>query len=359
MEFTNKEKQRMSVRIAIVGTGGIARRHGEAIAAHPEAELIGAIDVDPAKAQTFAARYGGQAFATLADCLAGKAGAGAGAAVDAVYILTPPSFRRPYALEAIAANKHVFCEKPLAIAPEDGKAIVDAAERAGVVAITGFNQRYRLGYRRLKETVASGRIGTPYHFWSHRFGMGAGGTGQIQGTNWRTDPEMCCGMTVESLSHDIDLMRWILDDEVATVAGHVHSTVANLPNFDNNAQVLLTMRGGASAIINASWSSRIGVNARGVLGTTGTAFVSGSDVGNNGIWCSTAFHLKTDGDAHERVEMLHDNLDARSYQAETDDFIRAILTGATPLTSARDGYETLRVSQAILASSRMGEIIRL
>jgi predicted dehydrogenase len=306
--------------------------------------------VDPAKARAYAEKYGGQAYLALSDCLPD---------VDAVYILTPPSFRRPYALEAIAANKHVFCEKPLAILPADGQAICDAACSAGVIAMTGFNQRYRLGYGRLKEAVASGQVGTPYHFWSHRFGMGAGGEGQITGRNWRTDPELCCGMTVESLSHDIDLMRWILEDEVASVTGHVHSTVADLPNFDNNAQVLIVMRGGASAIINASWSSRIGVNSRGVLGTRGTAFVSGSDVGNNGIWCSTEFHIKTAEDAYERVEMLHDNLDVRSYQAETDDFILAILTGGSPLTSARDGYETLRVSHAILESSRTGETVRL
>jgi myo-inositol 2-dehydrogenase/D-chiro-inositol 1-dehydrogenase len=340
----------MPVHIAIVGTGGIARRHGEAISANPEAEIVGAIDVDAEKARTYAARYGGRPYPALADCLD---------RVDAVYILTPPSFRRPYALEAIAAGKHVFCEKPLAILAQDGRAICEAAEREGVIAMTGFNQRYRLGYRRLKEAVASGQVGKPYHFWSHRFGMGAGGEGHIQGTNWRTDADLCCGMTIESLSHDIDLLRWILADEVASVAGHVHSTVANLPNFDNNAQVLIVMQGGASAVINASWSSRIGHNSRGVLGTRGTAFVSGSDVGNNGIWCSTELHVKTVEDEHERVEMLHDNLDARSYHAETDDLVRAILTGTSPLTSARDGYETLRVSAAILESSRTGETVRL
>ena len=340
----------MTIRIAVVGTGGIARQHGKAISNNEQAELVAAIDVDAGRARAYAETYGGQAYPDLAGCLD---------RVDAVYILTPPSFRRPYALEAISAGKHVFNEKPLAIQPEDGRAICEAAERAGVVAMTGFNQRYRLGYRRLHQAVASGQLGAPYHFWSHRFGMGAGGEGKIVGTNWRTDPELCCGMTIESLSHDIDLMRWILQDEVASVAAHVHSTVAELPNFDNNAQVLFVMRGGASAIVNASWSSRIGFNSRGVLGTQGTAFVSGSDVGNNGIWCSTEFHLKTVEDPYERVEMLHDNLDVRSYQAETDDFVQAILTGAQPLVTARDGYETLRVSQAILESSRTGETVHL
>ena len=340
----------MTIRVVVVGAGGIARRHGEAIVGNENAEIVGAIDVDRARAEVYAATYGGRPYGTLSECLDGA---------DAVYILTPPSFRRQYAVEAMQAGKHVFCEKPLAIAPKDGKAICEVAEKTGVVAMTGFNQRYRRGYRRLKSAVASGQVGRPYHFWSHRFGMGAGGDGQIKGTNWRTDKELCCGMTVESLSHDIDLMRWILEDEVASVAGSVYSTVRELPNFDNNAHVLIEMQEGASAIINASWSSRIGINSRGVLGEKGTAFVSGTDVGNNGIWCSTEFHIKTDEDEYERVEMLHDNLDARSYGAETDDFIEAIVTGRKPLTSVRDGYETLRISQAVLDSSRTGEVVRL
>jgi predicted dehydrogenase len=340
----------MTVNVVVVGTGGIAQQHGDALLNHEDAVITGAIDVDRAKAEAFVASFGGEVYGTLAECLDGA---------DAVYVLTPPSFRRQYAVEAIGAGKHVFCEKPLAIAPEDGKAIAEAAEAHGVIAMTGFNMRYRLGYRTLKETVASGALGKPYHVWVHRFGMGAGGDGTINRTNWRTDKNLCCGMTIESLSHDIDLIRWILEDEVAQVSGWVHSTVEALPNFDNNTQALLKMRSGATALINASWSSRIGTNARGVLGETGTAFVEGTDVGNNGIWCSTRFHIKTDADDFERIEMLHDDLDPRSYQAETDDFMAAILTGGQPLTSAWDGYETLRVSQAILEASETGSVIDL
>jgi hypothetical protein len=62
------------------------------------------------------------------------------------------------------------------------------------------------------------------------------------------------------------------------------------------------MRDGVSLIVNASWSSRIGVNARGALDTRGTAFVCGSDVGNNGIWCSTEFRINTEADEYERAD---------------------------------------------------------
>ena len=101
------------------------------------------------------------------------------------------------------------------------------------------------------------------------------------------------------------------------------------------------------------------MNSRGVLGKKGTAFVEGTDVGNNGIWCSTRFHVKTDDDEYERVEMLHDNLDVISYKAETNDFIDAIISGRQPLVSIWDGYETLRISQAILESSKKGESVHL
>ena len=338
------------VRVAVVGTGGIAQRHALALAENPNATIAAAIDIDQQRREEFAARWGGEPHDRLSPALD---------RVDAVYILTPPGFRRQYALQAIAAGKHVLCEKPLAISVEDGAAIVEAAQAQGVVAMTGFNQRYRAGYRRLHDTARGGSLGKLHHFWCQRFGMGAGALGSAAGSGWRTSPATLCGMTVESLSHDIDLMRWIMDDEVLSVAGVTFSTAADLDGFDNNSHVLLRLRSGASAVINASWSSRIGFNNRGVLGTRGTAFVAGTALGNNGIWCSREFHRKTDDDEFELVEMLQDDLDDRSYRHQTDDFIEALTAGRKPLNSVADGYQALRVSHAILESARTGESVRL
>ena len=166
-------------------------------------------------------------------------------------------------------------------------------------------------------------------------------------------------MTIESLSHDIDLLRWIMADAVAAVAAVTFNTATDLDGFDNNCHVLLRLESGASAVIDASWSSRIGFNSRGVLGLCGTAFVCGTALGNNGIWCSREFHRKSDADEFEVVEMLQDDLDDRSYRRQTDDFIAAITTGRRPLVSVADGYQALRVSHAILESARTGETVQL
>ena len=288
------------VKVAVVGTGGIARRHGLALAENPDAMIAAAVDVDRQRREEFAARWGGEPIDRLSPALD---------RVDAVYVLTPPGFRRQYALEAIAAGKHVLCEKPLAITVEDGAAIVEAAENQGCggddrfqPAVSGWvpaAPRHREGRR--------ARQAAPLLVPAFRNGRGA--LGSAAGRGWRTDPATLCGMTVESLSHDIDLMRWIMADEVASVAAVTFSTATDLDGFDNNSHVLLRLNSGASAVINASWSSRIGCNSRGVLGLRGAAFVSGTALGNNGIWCSREFHRKTDDDEFEVVEMLQDHAD--------------------------------------------------
>ena len=160
------------VKVAVVGTGGIARRHGLALAENPDATIVAAVDVDRGRREEFAARWGAEPLDRLAPALD---------RVDAVYVLTPPGFRREFAVQALADGKHVFCEKPLAITEEDGAAIVEAAETRGVVAMTGFNQRYRDGYRRLHDTARGGSLGRLHHFWCQRFGMGAGAQGTAAG----------------------------------------------------------------------------------------------------------------------------------------------------------------------------------
>ncbi|MDE0229824.1 MAG: Gfo/Idh/MocA family oxidoreductase, partial [Spirochaetaceae bacterium] len=117
------------IKVAVVGAGGIARQHGLALAENANAEVVAAVDIDRERRERFAARWGGEPFDRLAPAL-GRC--------DAVYVLTPPGFRREYAVQAIAAGKHVLCEKPLAITVDDGTAIVEAAERQGVIAVTGF-----------------------------------------------------------------------------------------------------------------------------------------------------------------------------------------------------------------------------
>ncbi|HXF61663.1 MAG TPA: Gfo/Idh/MocA family oxidoreductase [Caldilineaceae bacterium] len=327
------------LRIALVGAGGIAQKHAEGLLAVPLAMITAVVDVRPERAAQLAQRVGATAYPTLEACLPH---------VDLVYVLTPPSLHRPLAVMALEAGKPVVVEKPLASTLEDGEAMAAAAQRTGVPLMTAFNMRFRPGFLRLKETVESGRLGKPITFWSQRLGMGVG-----RGENWRTTPGLLCGMSVESLSHDIDLIHWLLGD-IVQVAAQVRESRSDLPGFDDNACIVLGLANGACAAIHASWSSHIPYNSRGLVGEQGTALVTG-----RGLWELTTFHLKTEAMAHEQIEVLDDRLDVSSYREEGRHFVECIAHGHAPSITGEDGLRALRVSHAILASQASGQSVAL
>jgi myo-inositol 2-dehydrogenase/D-chiro-inositol 1-dehydrogenase len=325
------------VRIGIVGAGGIAKRHVEALRTIEHAQIVGMVDVETAKAAQLAQTCGAQVFATLDDCLPH---------VDLVYVLTPPTTHRDLVCTALTAGKHVVVEKPLAAEIADGETMVAAARTSGAKLMTAFNMRFRTGFRRLQETLAAGVLGEPISIWSHRLGIGVGAA-----PNWRTTPGLLCGMTVESLSHDLDLIAW-LGGEIVRVAAHTRETHADLPGFDDNAVIIATLSGGVMASIHASWSSHLAYNARGIVGTEGTAMVTG-----RGLWDLTTFHLKTAAMPYETIEVLNDTLDVASYREESRHFVDCVRHDRTPSITGEDGLRALRVSHAIMAAHRQGKTV--
>jgi myo-inositol 2-dehydrogenase/D-chiro-inositol 1-dehydrogenase len=327
------------VRVGIIGAGGIAQKHVEGLLQLEQAAVTAVVDVRPERAAALAQRANAAVYPNLDACLPH---------VDLVYVLTPPSLHRELTIPALEAGKAVVVEKPLASSLEDGEAMAAAARRSAMPLMTAFNMRFRPGFRKLKAVLDSGHLGAPISLWSQRLGIGVGA-----GENWRTTPGLLCGMSVESLSHDIDLIRWLLGD-IVQVAAQVRQSRPDLPGFDDNALIVLGLAQGAMATIQASWSSHIPYNSRGIVGERGTAMVSG-----RGLWELTHFHLKTVEMAHEQIEVLDDRLDVASYREESRHFVACVAEGRAPSISGEDGLAALRVSHAILASQAHGETIRL
>ncbi|MEK3835629.1 Gfo/Idh/MocA family protein [Paenibacillus sp. FSL R7-0128] len=84
--------------------------------------------------------------------------------IDLVDINAPSNAHKEIALAAAAAGKHIFCEKPLALNLEDSREMLEAAEKAGIAHMIGFNYRFSPAVRLAKRLIESGRLGTIYHF---------------------------------------------------------------------------------------------------------------------------------------------------------------------------------------------------
>jgi predicted dehydrogenase len=333
-----KEWSIVTLRIGMIGAGGIARQHLDALQGVDDVRVVAVTDPLLERAQALAGPLGAVASVDHREAIE---------RADAVWVCTPPSTRRRVVVDAAEAGRHVMSEKPIAASREDGLAIVEAVERAGVRAIVDFNGRFRWPFRRVKELVDSGELGQIVSVWCHRIG---GGTNPAR-NSWRHDPRFVTGFTVESLSHDIDHVRWIAGPINAAI-GVVERSMPDLPTFDNTMSALLYLERGGSAQLHASWASSVAAGQRGVIGTKGAVVVEGQS-----IWDLTRLRWRSDDSGAEQIVELQGPIATdMGYRAMARHFVDCIRRDVAPTPSLRDGLAALEVSLAILRSSASRQV---
>src|SRR5947207_3472980 len=203
-----------TVGVALIGTGKVAlANHLPGLSLVPAARVVGLYDQD---AQTLAeaGRQCGQCEQSTDWQMAMRNGS-----VDAVIVATPNFTHRQIVLAAVAAGKHVMCEKPLALNYDDAREMYEAAEAAKVRHMTAFTYRFVPAMRYTKHLIDTGAIGEPVHFRAQRF--------QDWGTRalgWRQRKDLAgSGELADMLSHRIDYAHHLI--------GPIARLVADLKNF--------------------------------------------------------------------------------------------------------------------------------
>ena len=167
------------VRLAIIGTGGMAKRHAERFNAIKGCRIVAACDIDAARAQAFAEKFGiPQAFGDIAEMFRRVE-------IDAVSIVTPDAFHLPVSLQCLKAGKHVLCEKPLALNAKDAAKMVAAAKKAAVVNMVNFSYRDWPCIQAAALAVKRGDIGEVRHVEASY--LQAWLVSKVWG-DWRTNP---------------------------------------------------------------------------------------------------------------------------------------------------------------------------
>jgi len=135
----------------------MAKWHAKEFSAIKECQVVAACDVDKTKAQAFAAEHGipnayGDVDTMLKEC-----------PLDAVANVTPDRFHAPVSLQAIAAGKHIFCEKPLALNQAEALDMVRAAKMKGVINMVNFTYRNAPAIQMARALVDKGSLGKIVH----------------------------------------------------------------------------------------------------------------------------------------------------------------------------------------------------
>jgi predicted dehydrogenase len=231
------------MQFGLIGAGCIGQLRAQALAKVPGAKLVAVAEIDQQRAARVAAPSRARVCNDVTEMLDL-------AHVEAIIVSTPPQFHEEATVAALAAGKHVLCEKPLSNSLDGCHRMVEAAQKSGKTLATGFNHRYFPAIRFLKRTLADGVIGKLDHV---RAFAGHEGLSQFRAP-WEYDKEVIGGGALMDVGiHLIDLTAYILGD-VREVFGITTNQVWQLPGTEDNGFALLRNATGTVATLHATWT---------------------------------------------------------------------------------------------------------
>ncbi|RYY66142.1 MAG: Gfo/Idh/MocA family oxidoreductase [Chitinophagaceae bacterium] len=193
-----------SISWGIIGCGDVTEvKSGPAFGKVPGSRLAAVMRRNGAKAADYAARHGVPRWYNRAEDLL------ADPAVNAVYIATPPRYHEAYTLQALAAGKPVYVEKPMALDAAAATRMADAARAAGLPLCVAHYRRAQPLFRKVKELLDAGAIGTVRHLRLELWEPHEGGLVARTELPWRLDPaESGGGLFYDLAPHALDLLHY-------------------------------------------------------------------------------------------------------------------------------------------------------
>jgi virulence factor len=225
-----------TVRVGFIGAGGLANHvHYPSVAEDPRAELAAICDLDEARLNRTAAKYGVAARHTDYHRMLERE------TLDAVYVIMPPMPLHAIVMDCLAAGKHVFTEKPPGLRTEETRAWAAEAERRKLKSMVGFNRRYATVFETAKRAVLE--TGPPSMAMAE-FHKDMTAEGPYYGVSiLRTD-----------IIHVVDALRDLCGD-VREVAAHVDHQYLKWEGSYNLFNALIRFENGASGILSANRTS--------------------------------------------------------------------------------------------------------
>jgi UDP-N-acetyl-2-amino-2-deoxyglucuronate dehydrogenase len=340
------------VRVGLIGCGGIAQTHAEALADISEASFVACCDTDIDRARAMAERYGTpQPYGDAAEVFEGDV-------VDAVLICTPHPSHTPLATAAAEAGLDVLVEKPLAINLTEADKMIDAASRAGVKLGVIHQRRFWPAAQRIRAAIDDGRIGTP--ILGQCFAYLWRGPEYFAKDPWRgTWADEGGGVLMNQAVHAVDLLQWYMGP-----VSEVHGRWANLAHkgtidVEDTAVATLRFATGALGVITASTAFNPGTGFRvSVLGESGVTLslseAPESTQGINDVWT-----VPGDEDQHALWAAAEAGQPGfpRFHQLQIREFLRAVLEDREPAVTGGEARRSIAIITAIYESQRSGAAV--
>jgi predicted dehydrogenase len=324
------------IRYALIGAGNIAQvavlpafKHAKATS-----QLVAVISGDPEKRQALIEKYDLELCGSYDDLERILTQA----QIDAVYIATPNTLHRQYALRAAAAGVHVLCEKPLATSVAECEEIAQACAAAKVKLMVAYRLHFEAATLRAIELVKSGEIGEPRVFasvFSH----------VVRPGDIRERPELGGGAIYDLGVYCVNAARNLFREEPTSV----FATAQMRNGTDDTTTAILQFPHGRVAHFTVS-NSTAGVSSYRVAGSAGDLRVEPAYEYSDKL----EHHLTIDGKTTTESFGKRDQ-----FAPELDYFSRCIMEDTEPEPNAEEAICDLRVIEAIVKSAATGQPVAL
>jgi len=349
------------LQIGVIGAGSISEVHLDSYRNCSDAELYAVCDLNEERAKEKAERFGARKVYTDYKELLDDPN------IDAVSICTWNNTHAEISMAALAAGKHVLCEKPLCQTIEQARAVEEAVKRSGRVFQVGFVRRYGSNTKILKQFLNHGELGDIYYAKAsciRRLGNPGG---------WFSDIERSGGGPLIDLGvHVIDLCWYLMGrPKVKSVSGNTYNKLGNRANIRNLsfykaadydsekndvedlANAMIRFENGASLFVDVSFTLHAKQDELSVkiYGDKGGAEIEPE--------------LAIVSEKYDTILNLTPQVDNRSFgfaegfQSEIDHFVDSCLGRRTTLSPVEDGVELMKMLCGIYESALLGLEIEL
>lgn len=347
------------IKIAIVGTGGMAGGHAEWFQSKIKGcTVVACCDVVTDRAKAFAERFHIPAFYTDMDEMLAKE------KLDAVTNVTPDRFHAPLTLKAVAKGLHVLCEKPLATCYADARKMAEAARKKGVINMVNLSYRNSSAIHRAAQLIQDGKLGRVIHFdasylqsWLVSKAWGDWHTGDNWG--WRLSTKHgSMGVLGDIGVHIVDFATY--------PAGEVRNVHCRLKTFDKAPGGKL-----GKYELDANDSAVITVElANGALGTIHTSRWATGHLNSLKLQIhgdKGALQIDLD-ESYEQIKLcLGKDVDPATWKTvkvpatpnNYQRFIKSIRTGKNDQPDFARGAEVQKILDACVTSAAKQQIVRL
>jgi UDP-N-acetylglucosamine 3-dehydrogenase len=309
--------------VAVIGAGFWGKNHVRVLSELSNVKLKAVCDVDGERAARLGVAYRVPYYTRL-DMLLDRGD------VDAVTVCTPTVTHFNIALEALRAGKHVLVEKPMTATVEEAETLIGEAEDRGLTLAVGFIERFNPAVQYLKRLIDEGGLGRVILAMARRVSRWPERIGDV-------------GVTKDSAIHDVDVMRYILRDDVDTVYARIGSLQHR---FEDWSEIMLHFRGGEVGFIDANWLTPRKIRTLIVTGSEATA---------------TLDYLTQEVSIEDSEKTLKPKIRwVEPLKLELECFTEAILKGdGGDLPTGLAGLEALKICEAALRSSVEGKPVEV